>query len=173
MTKTELQNIVIDYAYGYGIEPQIALAQIQKESGFNPLAVGSSGERGLGQFMPGTWERFGYGSFDNAFDYDYNLTAWGNYMTYLLNLFGWDYEKALIGYNGGEGYLTNPGKYGPPSQRAINYARSILSSAGRQSLANYSPTSDNPDDDNSILGLSLTSALLILGGIAVVIALKK
>jgi len=170
MTKTELQQVVVDYAYGYGIDPQIALAQIQQESGFDPNAVGSSGERGLGQFMPGTWQRFGTGSFDNAFDYDYNLTAWGNYMTYLLNLFGWDYEKALIGYNGGEGHLLDPGRYGQPSQRARNYARAILANAGYASIDNHS---GSPDAENSILGLSFTSALLIVGGIAAVIALRK
>lgn len=176
MTKTELQNLVVDYAYGYGIDPQIALAQISQESGFNPNAVGGSGERGLGQFMPGTWQRFGNGSFDNAFDPNYNLWAWGEYMTFLLNLFGWDYEKALIGYNGGEGHLTNPAKYGGPSSRAINYAKTILANAGRQTLANYSSNStiaDNPDDETSILGLSLTTALLIAGGLLAVLALRK
>lgn len=180
MTKTELQNLVIDYASSFGIDPQIALAQISQESGFNPNARGGSGERGLGQFMPGTWARFGSGSFDNAFDPDSNLQAWGQYMTFLLNLFGWDYEKALIGYNGGEGHLTNPGKYGPPSSRARSYAKTVLAAAGRQNVANYSPDysldpiiPDNPDDETSILGLSLTTVLLIAGGLLAVLALRK
>lgn len=184
MTKTELQNLVIDYANSFGIDPQIALAQISQESGFNPNARGGSGERGLGQFMPGTWARFGNGSFDNAFDPNSNLQAWGQYMTFLLNLFGWDYEKALIGYNGGEGHLTNPGKHGPPSSRARNYAKTVLAAAGRQNVANYSPDysldyssdltiADNPEDETSILGLSLTTALLIAGGLLAVLALRK
>ena len=176
MTKTELQNIVIDYAYGYGIDPQIALAQISQESGFNPLTNGSSGEKGMAQFMPGTWQRFGYGSFDNAYDPNYAMWAWGEYMSYLLNLFGWDYQKALIGYNGGEGHLLDPSRYGPPSSRAQNYAKTILANARRYDLANYSSvqtTSGNPDDEPNILGLSLTTALLIAGGVFAILALRE
>lgn len=130
MTTEEIQNLVIAKANQYGINPGIAFAQIQRESGFNPRAVGASGERGLGQFMKATWDRFGSGSFDNAFDPVANLDAWGNYMVYLMGLFGGNYLKALTGYNGGEGHLTNPERYGPPSARAQAYAQAIYSQAG-------------------------------------------
>ena len=130
MTTDEIKNLVVSKANQYGINPGIALAQIGRESSFNPRAVGSSGERGLGQFMAGTWARFGQGSFDNAFDPAMNLDAWGNYMVYLMGLFNGDYIKALTGYNGGEGHLTNPEKYGPPSQAARNYAQAIYNQAG-------------------------------------------
>lgn len=130
MTTEEIKQLVVSKANQYGINPNIALAQIQRESSFNPRAVGSSGERGLGQFMKATWDRFGNGSFDNAFDPVMNLDAWGNYMAYLMGLFGGNYLKALIGYNGGEGHLTNPQKYGPPSQAALNYGQEIYAQAG-------------------------------------------
>lgn len=130
MTTEEIKQLVVSKANQYGINPGIAFAQIQRESGFNPRAVGSSGERGLGQFMPGTWARFGSGSFDNAFDPVMNLDAWGNYMIYLMALFNGDYLKALTGYNGGEGHLTDPGKYGPPSVAAKAYAQAIYNQAG-------------------------------------------
>jgi soluble lytic murein transglycosylase-like protein len=130
MTTDEIKQLVISKANQYGINPGIAFAQIQRESGFNPRAVGGSGERGLGQFMPGTWARFGQGSFDNAFDPVMNLDAWGNYMVYLMGLFSGSYLKALTGYNGGEGHLTDPGKYGPPSQGAQAYAQAIYAQAG-------------------------------------------
>lgn len=130
MTTEEIQNLVISKANEYGINPGIALAQIQRESGFIPTRVGSSGERGLGQFMKATWDRFGSGSFDNAFDPIANLDAWGNYMVYLMGLFSGDYLKALMGYNGGERHLTNPERYGPPSSRAQAYAQAIYSQAG-------------------------------------------
>lgn len=134
----ELRQLVVSKANQYGINPNIALAQIQRESSFNPRAVGPSGERGLGQFTAGTWARFGQGSFDNAFDPVMNLDAWGNYMVYLLGLFSGDYLKALIGYNGGEGHLTNPERYGPPSAAARAYAQAIYSQAGftPESVAN-------------------------------------
>jgi soluble lytic murein transglycosylase-like protein len=129
MTTDEIKALVIQTANQYGINSNIALVQIQRESGFNPNAVGSSGERGLAQFMPGTWERFGSGSFDNAFDPETNLNAWGAYMNYLSTLFGGDYSYMLTAYNGGEGHLLDPGKYGPPSQAARRYAQEILASA--------------------------------------------
>src|SRR5262245_63255697 len=113
-TKDELQQLVVDYAQGLGFDPRVALEQIKRESAnFRPDVVygpfvGAAGERGLTQFTPGTWNRFGSGPHTNAYDPDQALTAWGKYMTYLLNLFGGDYSKALTGYNGGEGHLLDP-----------------------------------------------------------------
>ena len=128
MTIEEIKQRVVDYANGYGIFPEIALAQINRESRFNPNAVGGSGEHGLGQFMPGTWARFGGGrSFEvDAFDVDYNLTAWGEYMTWLLTRFNGDYVKALQGYNGGEGNVDR----GTVSSAAQRYASEIIAAAG-------------------------------------------
>lgn len=130
MTIDQVKQLVLQKAAQYGIDPGVAFAQISRESGFNPRAVGSSGERGLAQFMPGTWARFGSGPFDNAFDPELNLNAWGGYMTYLLGLFGGDYQKALTGYNGGEGHLTNPQKYGPPSAAALEYGQTLAAHLG-------------------------------------------
>jgi soluble lytic murein transglycosylase-like protein len=130
MTTDQIKALVVQKANQYGINSNIALAQIQRESNFNPRATGSSGERGLAQFMPGTWARFGSGSFDNAFDAEMNLNAWGGYMSYLLNLFGGDYTYALTGYNGGEGHLLNPEKYGQPSAAAISYGQTLAAAGG-------------------------------------------
>lgn len=148
MTTEEIKNLVVSKANQYGINPNIALAQIQRESGFNPRAVGSSGERGLGQFMAGTWARFGQSGFDNAFDPVMNLDAWGNYMVYLMGLFNGDYLKALTGYNGGEGHLTDPGKHGPPSAAARAYAQAIYSQAGftAQSVVSLDQIDVSPSD---------------------------
>lgn len=131
MTADEIKSLVIDYAYGIGISPAIALAQIERESNFNPNANGASGEKGIAQFMPATWKRFGEGPHSNAYDPIKAMDAWFNYMQFLLNLFDWDIEKALIGYNGGEGHLTNPDRYGPPSEAAKRYAREIMAKASQ------------------------------------------
>lgn len=131
MTIEEVQNLVIDYASSCGLDPVIAFYQIQRESGFRERATGSSGERGIAQFLQGTWARFGEGSFDNAFDPHKAMAAYCRYMTFLLGLFG-DYEKALQGYNGGEGNVQR----GTVSARAQAYAREILSQARAQSGQN-------------------------------------
>ena len=130
-SREQIRGLVVDYAEGAGIDPRVALAQIERESGFNPEARGAAGERGLAQFLPAAWQRFGFGlSFDAAFDPDYNLAAWAEYMKYLLGLFDGDLERALVGYNGGEGHLLDPARFGPPSAAARRYAREILSRAG-------------------------------------------
>jgi soluble lytic murein transglycosylase-like protein len=132
----QLQQLVIDKANQHGINPQIALAQIARESAnyrpdvvYGPF-VGGAGERGMSQFTPATWARFGSGPHNNAYIPEMAMEAWGRYMAYLMSLFPSDYLKALASYNGGEGHLTNPGKYGPPSQAAQAYAQAIYSQAG-------------------------------------------
>lgn len=136
MTTDELKQLVVSKASQYGINPGIALAQISRESAnfrtdvvFGPF-VGGSGERGMSQFTPATWARFGSGPHTNAYDPVLSMDAWGNYMVYLMGLFSGDYLKALTGYNGGEGHITNPERYGPPSARAQAYAREIYGQAG-------------------------------------------
>lgn len=133
MTIEEIQNLVIDSAQACGLDFTIAFYQIQRESNFNPSAVGADGEKGIAQFTAGTWARFGSGSHDNAFDPRQAMAAYCRYMTFLLGLFNGDYEKALVGYNGGEGHLTDPQKYGPPSARALAYGRELMSQARAQS----------------------------------------
>lgn len=136
MTTEELKQLVVSKANQYGVNPNIALAQISRESAnfrpdvvFGPF-VGGAGERGMSQFTPGTWARFGSGPHTNAYIPEMAMDAWGKYMAYLLGLFSGDYLKALMGYNGGEGHITNPEKHGPPSARAQAYAKEIYAQAG-------------------------------------------
>ena len=143
-TREQLIALVQDYAQRFGIRPDVAVAQIRRESdNFRPDVVygpyvAGAGERGLTQFTPDTWARFGSGPHTNAYIPEYALEAWGKYMTYLLDLFNWDYSKALTGYNGGEGHLTNPSRYKPPSAAALRYASEVLAAAGSESA----PTAD-------------------------------
>jgi hypothetical protein len=92
-------------------------------------------------------------------------------MTYLLNRYGWDYRKALMGYYGGPGRVDK----GTVTADIQNYADSILANAGRQAIVSYDTTGNPviPDESDSIFGLSLTTALLIIGSIAAVWALKR
>ena len=136
MSKDEIKALTVDYAWGCGINPNIALAQINRESRFNPGANGSSGEKGIAQFMPGTWVRFGYGDFNNAYDPNYALDAWCAYMQWLLNRYGYNYEKALQGYNGGEGNVDR----GTVSSGARTYAREVLAAAGSDASGENWPT---------------------------------
>lgn len=119
-TRDELIQMVREIADAYGIDQRIALAQIQQESSFNPNAVSPSGARGIAQFMPGTWPRYGTNDFNDAFDPFLALTAWAAYMNDLLAMFGGRYDIALAGYNSGE----NRAEYQAAARenRAINWS---------------------------------------------------
>jgi soluble lytic murein transglycosylase-like protein len=183
MTTDEIKQAVIDYAYGCKIDPGVALAQAARESAnfrqdviFGPYEGGDR-ERGLMQFTPDTWAMYGTGSFDNAFDIDYNLSAWCAYMQYLLNLFNWDYQKALTAYNGGPGHLTNPAKYGGPSQAAISYGQQLAAQAwytADSTVATNGGNGGGGGDGNGAPDSGL-SPWLIAGavGLALVIYMRK
>jgi soluble lytic murein transglycosylase-like protein len=143
-TVQQIQQAVVAYAGAYGIDPQIALAQIAKESSFNQWATGLAGERGLGQIMEATWYEYAPPDidFNYAWDIDYNLTVWGEYMNALLTKYGFDapgYTKALEAYNGGPGNVDR----GTVSAAAQNYAASILAASGATSLPSGAPDQPN------------------------------
>ena len=154
MTKAEIQNLVRQKAREYGLDEQIALAQISQESKFNPKAVSGAGAQGVAQFMPGTAKRFGL---VNPFDPEQALEAWAQYMTFLLNMFGWDrYDLALAGYNWGENraVLINAAKTGAPfpatkvPAETRNYVTLILANAKNWSAYadDSSGSADSTDD---------------------------
>lgn len=170
-TREQLTALVSDYARSYGIDPGIALAQLKRESAnfradvvYGPF-VGGAGERGLSQFTPGTWARFGQGPHTNAYNPDLALTAWGKYMSWLLARYSSDYAKALAGYNGGEGHVDR----GTASSAARRYAAEIMMSAGSQSAGSISteisPENSSPQAGISTMGviIAVFAGILVLG----------
>jgi soluble lytic murein transglycosylase-like protein len=119
----------------------------------------------MSQFTPDTWARFGSGPHTNAYDPDQAMTAWGKYMTYLLNLFNWDYSKALTGYNGGEGHVLDPARYKPPSAAALRYAREILAEAGQEPQNNTQDTQEENQTNWLLIGTVVAIALVALGAL--------
>jgi len=167
MATQDVRQSVIDYAYGCGINPNVALAQINRESGFNPAAIGGDGERGIAQFMPGTWARFGYGPFENAHDVNLALDAWCAYMQFLLNRYNFNYKLALEGYNGGEGHVDN----NTVSSQAQNYASSILAQAGADEWGNPWPdatlaSGGQPPSQNDWSKIALYGGIALLAVVA-------
>lgn len=159
MTTDELKQFVMSYASGCGLDPAVALVQLDRESVHFAQAVvygpstGTSGEKGLAQFMPATWARFGSGPHNNAYDPALAMQAYCNYMSYLLGMFGGDYIKALQGYNGGEGNVQR----GTVSTRARNYADEVW--AGAQALGPSLPSTAPPSSGG--LGGASTAVLLL------------
>lgn len=129
-SRDQLIQRIRQTAASIGFPDGVAVAQLARESAnfrndvvYGPF-VGGAGEKGLAQFIPGTWARFGNGM--NPYDPDASLQAWAAYTSYLMRMFGGDLTKVLQAYNGGEGNVQR----GTVSSAAKNYAASILSQAG-------------------------------------------
>lgn len=131
-TRDQLIDRIRQTAGSIGFPPNVAVAQLARESAnfrddvvYGPF-VGGSGEKGVAQFIPGTWQRFGVGMHNEAYDPDKSLAAWAAYTSHLMRLFNGDLTKVLQGYNGGEGHVTQ----GNVSSMAKRYASEILAQAG-------------------------------------------
>lgn len=179
ISKEALEQLIIDYAYAYEIDPAIAVQQLRRESAnyrddvvYGPF-VGGSGERGLTQFIPATWARFSQRPHTDAYEPDYALTAWGDYMSYLNGLFNGDYYKILASYNGGEGRFIGKNAKGFPVAAADRYAREIMAKAGVNPVVSApAPAPADDQEDDSILG---DGSYVIIAGVilALVLFLRK
>lgn len=91
-------------AVQYGVDPGLALAVAQRESGLNPNATSSAGAQGVMQLMPATAASLGV---SNPYDPTQNINAGVRYLASLISQYGGDTTKALAAYNWGPGNLNN------------------------------------------------------------------
>lgn len=75
-------------------------AQARAESNFNPKAISHVGAKGIGQFMPATWEEWGRGQ--DVFNPEANIDAQIRYMRWILGRVT-TWECAWAAYNWGIG----------------------------------------------------------------------
>ena len=111
---TATEDQIRQVALQYGVDPAIALAVAQQESGFDQGARGSSGEVGIFQLMPATARGLNVDPYNQS----QNIQGGVSYLAELYARFG-DWTRALAGYNGG----TNP-----PAV-SYRYADSVLETA--------------------------------------------
>jgi hypothetical protein len=103
-------NDVLEAAYsknGFN-DPQsraFLKGQIQAESNFKPNAKSPAGAFGISQFMPDTAKQYKVMSGDSPEAVKSQAEGQTKYMQYLLKRYKGDWEKALAGYNTGEGNL--------------------------------------------------------------------
>lgn len=129
---TDIQALITKAAQTGGIDPTLALAVAQHESGFSQAAVGSSGEQGVFQILPSTAQDLGI----NPADLQQNIAGGTALLSHLLEEFGGDEGKALAAYNCGATCVHNAIARGgsnwywyiPKSTYA--YVTSILGSIG-------------------------------------------
>jgi soluble lytic murein transglycosylase-like protein len=105
-----------------GVDPNLVVAMMRQESGFNSRALSYKGASGLMQLMPGTARRFGV---TNIFDPAQNIEGGTRYLRFLLDSFNGDVNLVLAGYNAGENAVVNSGYRVPRYKETQNYVRSI------------------------------------------------
>ncbi len=108
----------------YGVDPEIFIRLIEKESKFDKNARGKLDEIGYTQIRPDTGRNPGYGvtPIQDRFDPEDNLRFGAEYLGALVKHYDGDYNKALMAFNGGP---TNVNR-GTPSSAAQAYAAEIL-----------------------------------------------
>lgn len=120
-TTAEIQSMIRSTALTYGVDPALALAVAQRESSFNPAAVGSKGEVGIFQLSSAAAQDVGV----NRNILEGNITGGVLYLRQMLDRFG-DPELALAAYNVGQGNVSRG--IIPLSTQA--YVSNVLSTAG-------------------------------------------
>lgn len=91
------------------LKPELVLALIEVESGFDRFAVSDSGAEGLMQVMPFWKKEIGHPQ-DNLFDPRTNLRYGCIILKYYIDLLDGDVGEALAHYNGSYGEITYPTK---------------------------------------------------------------
>jgi soluble lytic murein transglycosylase-like protein len=114
--------LILQAAARHGVDPNLVIAVMRQESGFNSRALSYKGASGLMQLMPGTARRFGV---TNIFDPAQNIEGGTRYLRFLLDTFNGDVKLVLAGYNAGENAVVNSGYRIPRYRETQNYVRSI------------------------------------------------
>ena len=130
-----------------GLPPEVADAVARVESGYNPGAVGGSGERGLMQVMPPTASMLGFkGSAGELAEPETNIKLGVEYLAGAWKLAHGDLCRALMKYRAGH----NEERFSPLSIEYCRRAREHLAALGSPLAssalpsANYFPSAAMP-----------------------------
>ncbi|MCB9378520.1 MAG: lytic transglycosylase domain-containing protein [Holophagales bacterium] len=125
---TSWGDLIFETARRHEINPELVVAVVRAESGFDARAVSNKGARGLMQLMPATGQRFGLRTAE-LYDPAKNLDAGVRYLRWLADRFDDDLARVLAGYNAGEGSVDRYGGV-PPYRETQGYIRKIYAFLG-------------------------------------------
>jgi hypothetical protein len=148
-----VQTLVSDTAVQYGVDPALALAVANQESGFNQNAVSSAGAIGVMQLMPSTAAGLGV----DPTNLNQNVSGGVGLLASLLDRYNGNTALALAAYNAGPGPVATYGGV-PPYPETQNYVASIMARFPASSASTPSVTStvSYPADDESAASLDLS-----------------
>ncbi|MFZ4794185.1 MAG: lytic transglycosylase domain-containing protein [Blastocatellia bacterium] len=113
-----LDQLIVQSATRYRLDPLLIYLVMREESGFNYRAVSRVGARGLMQLMPATARQLGIRNIHNPIE---NVEAGTRYLRGLLETFGGDVNLALAAYNAGESAVMRYGRRIPPYEETRRY----------------------------------------------------
>lgn len=108
-------------AAAYELSPDLLIAIIRQESGFNARAVSARGAIGLMQLLPATAAELGVNPYDPAA----NIRGGAAYLRRQLNRFSGRIDLALAAYNAGAGAVDRHGGIPPYAETRAYVARSL------------------------------------------------
>ncbi len=126
--RPEVEALVKQLAPQYQIDPQLVMALISVESGFNAKAVSPKNAQGLMQLIPETAERFGV---KRVFNPAENIKGGLAYLRWLMAFFQGEVKLVLAAYNAGERAVERY-KGIPPYEETRNYVQRITSMYKKQ-----------------------------------------
>ncbi|HQH27663.1 MAG TPA: lytic transglycosylase domain-containing protein [Oligoflexia bacterium] len=119
---SKYDDLIIQLARSYQLEPALVKAVMHCESAFNPSARSHKGATGLMQLMPDTARRFGVHNIYNPVE---NVTGGVRYLKWLFRHFDGNIHHVLAGYNAGENAVTRYAGI-PPYAETRDYVRRVL-----------------------------------------------
>ncbi len=155
-------DLITAAANKYAVPPSLALAVATRESGLNQSAVGTSGELGVFQIMPGTARDLGV----DPSNLEQNVDGGVRYLSQLYQKLG-DWRLALEAYNGGIGNVQR----GTVSSAAQSYADALLGSVDVSGVQfdDAGASEGSPAAEDVFSGGLSTVALMAAGLAAVVV----
>lgn len=103
VTNAQIKQLVQDASEKYGIDEELLLAVIKKESHFKANATSYAGAQGLMQLMPATARGLGV---EDPFDPQQNINGGTKLLKILLKTYDGDVRLALAAYNHGIGNVN-------------------------------------------------------------------
>ena len=159
----QIQAWIAAAAAQYGVDPSLALAVAEQESGLNPNAMSQAGAIGVMQLEPSTAIMLGV----DATDPQQNIYGGVHYLAELMAEFGGDEVAALAAYNWGPGAVSRAqSAYGPtwlaqaPGETQ-NYVQRILGVSAGSYSAMASPLA--PSAPPAAASLPATSTTIDMG----------
>ena len=115
-------DLIIEAARTYDLDPRLIRSVVQVESAFNPKAVSRTGAKGLMQLRPILAREL---RVHNPFDPRQNIMGGARYLRRLLDMHEGDIRLALASYNAGPRNVTRYGGV-PPFQETQKYVKRII-----------------------------------------------